>query len=386
MGLFTDHWVDEDSNQPSSPLGGSCLQPGEMARKIKKAEFRREDAMETSKPLSRSALEAFFFKERPVFIRNISQMQVSLEIPRKHSISRRLVVAVGDSWKKLSFPFEDIKRSADLKNMLVTRIPPALELWLGEGEPPEWEDFYDWRLEGDEVSTAEADHAAEAMARVQKMSEDFERSAARIASENSEGREEAARFMDFTFNKVFDSFSDDRDILLGQIEFHKNSLAIVEERLAEVDPVYGVLLWLKDNVFEPEVSKELVRAALRGENPAENGDDFTLPLTYKSMMDHVNRLDEIKLQGGGSMRGAMMRFSSEEQPANQKKRGRPKKVAETVLVPPKEKKSLRRTCKCDLCDFKAKGTAGLGAHKAHKHGILGTSAKALARQAKNRGE
>ena len=443
--------------------------------------------MDSLKGLSRGVLEAFFFSERPVYVRNISKETLHFKIPREHSIARNLHLDPGKGWVNLPFPFIDMSRSADLKNLLV-KTPRVLDLWTEDGAPLVWKSFYDWNDVPEEnvventvlspmdlnlffskerdvfvrnlhptaqicfivgaldssrsflipkgsrwyrlsVTSSELKESLdfrklllrkppilqlwqeegcpeeydilseggfgelpekdEQDARIEAEADRYRKeSAARWAIAGGAGRTEAANLMDITFDKVFASFSDERDALLKQVDFHKKSLSTVEERLAEVDPVYGVLLWLKNNVFGTEFPKGLVQAALRGEAPTSADDDFTLPSTYKSMMEYVSRLDEIKIRGGGSMRGAMMNFASSEAPLSdtvlktKKGPGRPKKVlTETVLVPPKEKKSFRRSCKCDLCDFKAKGLAGLGAHKKHKHHIQGSSVKALARLA-----
>lgn len=235
--------------------------------------------------LTAQEIDKFFSKERPVFVRNVCDMLVSLSLQdpdfSEGKKGLHILIPKEPGWKRLDAPFDVIKQSSDLKKFLLKEDPP-LQLWLGK-KPPK----------GYKLLIENCAYEVVGLPEVEKL--EMPPVDPDVVNP-SPGRE---AFEILTFNKVFEAFSEERGVLVtqlefhrAQIEFHRRSLEAAEGKFSEVDSVYGVLKWLRENVFDEESKRQLIRNALCGEAQPAPGEvvDYTLPRTYSALKEWVSAI------------------------------------------------------------------------------------------------
>jgi len=350
--------------------------------------------------LTAREVDKFFSKERPVFIRNVFKGQISMMLEREGR-PLSFLIPRGDDWLRLDFPFEVIKNSVDLKRFLLKPNPP-MQLWLGKKAPK------GYKLQ-------QATHSFDVVP-IPELEEITMPPVDPNVVHPSPGRE---AFEIMTFNKVVEAFSEEHEALLTQIDFHHRSLEVAEARFNEVDPVYGVLMWLKENVFDEESKKQLIRNALFGKDEPGEGEkaDYTLPRTYSALKEWVkvissngkyaNLQERFKAYKAGARNGYNPKEESEASLGlHAKEAEAAPKAAHTLRSVPEMKaqalqdqegahlkrafdlmngesdpaveqaeddiqkaNDISKSLVCDVCGFVAKSSKGLGPHKAKAHNV-----------------
>lgn len=382
-----------------------------------------------SKRMSAVELDKFLSKPREVFLRNPSETcQVSMSFGRaadylgRWSSRMSVLIPPNSGWLRVVAPFEEIKNSEDFLSFATRGI---LEIWNPE-DPNVWPSDYQHltslgKNRVTEVAKAEmspppieADPLPE-----EKDEEELSEEGTPVSEPSEEQLREAvvqeacrARLEDaagkplswLQFNDVLCAVEEENAAVQQQIEFHKrqidfhsNSLLAVKRQFDEINPVYGVLLWLKENIFGDEPQKQLVRAAL-GEGP-ETGDEnldakrrlTRFPSTYRTLLRRVRALSVDGKYANFRERAAAYNANSQSTPArgsilsdaereaaqriDEALRKGPKKTKKTIprKAVPKSSKELT----CDMCKYISKTPQGLGAHKFHVHGVKGSAPRTL---------
>lgn len=332
--------------------------------------------MKTQK-LTSKQIDRFFSKERPVFLRNVSDMLVSLSLASVYGEPMHFLISKERGWKRLDAPFDAIKNSSDLKKFLLKDASP-IQLWLGTKPPG------GYKLLEQNCAFEVVGLPVEEKVEMPPVDPDVV---------HPVPAREVFEIM--TFNKVFEAFSEERETLVTQIEFHQKSLKAAEDRFSETDSIHGVLKWLKENIFDEDPKKLLIRNALCGKDQPSAGGaaDYTLPRTYSALKEWVSAIsangryanlqERFRAYNEGFRHGRVPSGERVEPASLHTKRGeRASKVARTLRSVKKAEKKvetrlrkkpaiIRGTFPCDQCSFTSPTANGLGAHRYQKHGVRG---------------
>jgi hypothetical protein len=379
--------------------------------------------------MSAMALDKFLSKPREIFVRNaFDDRQISMSFGRaadyvgRWSARPSVLIPPHSGWLRVMMPFEEIKNSEDFL-VFVTR--GALELWNPE-DPNAWPTEYTHLtslgknpptlvekaemspppVEADslqEEQLAEGDPIPE-VPEEDAQAQVVERVCQERLAQQAKHPVHWLQFMDILGAVEEENVAVQQQIEFHkrQIDFHSNSLLAAKRQFDEINPIYGVFLWLKENVFGDEPQKQLIRSALGG--GPEAGDEVIdakrrlqrFPSTYRTLLRRVKALSvdgkyanfqeraDAYNKNGQKTPGAEAVQSAAERAAAKRiedalRKGPPKKSkkAASKKATPK-KKVIRKGSKhfaCDLCGFVSPTPNGLGAHKFRVHGIKGAKSK-----------
>jgi hypothetical protein len=355
-----------------------------------------ENNAERAPLMGAAELDKFLSVDRDVFIRNVTKRQTSMSLGMATEYSREnwgyrpsILVPVSESWFKLMAPLELIRKSEDL---LIFLRKGYLELWNPE-DPSQVPEMYEYLTPNDPARSA-VPPKEEPLEPPTIASEDLpEYCVATPALE---------KFSSLQFGDVLKAVEEENwevlkqiDFHEKQIEFHTRSLEAAQSQFNEINPVYGVLQWLKDNVFDDGARRGLIRAALEGSEgdpgrvTPEKGPAYGLPSTYKTLLKRVKSLSMdgkfASFQARFPSKGGVSAASSD--PVKKGKKKAPKKAEKKAAKAPVKKTRKTSTVKrgvfpCEHCDFVSQTANGLGAHKYSKHGTAGAGAAKKGRSKK----